>query len=149
MKTKFHTRRDFIARLLWCCCQRALISALSARVLAAEPEKKFGFALVGLGSLSTYQIAPALQKTKFCRLAGIVTGTPTKADKWKAQYNIPNKNIYNYNTMEQMADNPDIDIVYVVTPNALHAGIPSRRQSRANMCCAKSRWKSPRKNASR
>ena len=23
--------------------------------------------------------------------------------------------------MEQMADNPDIDVVYVVTPNALHA----------------------------
>ena len=80
-----------------------------------------GFALVGLGGLSTNQIAPALQKTKFCRLAGIVTARLPRRKKWKAQYNLPDKNIYNYDTMEQMADNPDIDVVYVVTPNALHA----------------------------
>ena len=64
---------------------------------------------------------PPSAKTKNCRLAGIVTGHPDKAEKWKAQYNIPDKNIYNYDNMEQMADNPDIDVVYVVTPNALHA----------------------------
>jgi predicted dehydrogenase len=50
-----------------------------------------------------------------------VTGTPAKAVKWKAQYGIPDKSIYNYETMSRMADNPDIDVVYVVTPNALHA----------------------------
>ena len=84
-------------------------------------QKPLGVALVGLGSLSTNQIAPALLKTTNCRLAGIVTGTPAKAEKWKAQYGIPDKSIYNYTTMERMADNSDIDIVYVVTPNALHA----------------------------
>ncbi len=88
---------------------------------AADPDKKLGFALCGLGSLSTNQIAPALKKTRSCRLAGIITGTPAKAEKWKAQYNIPDKNIYNYETMHRLADNPDIDVVYVVTPNALHA----------------------------
>ena len=65
---------------------------------AAEPDRKIGFALAGLGNLSTHQIAPALQKTKFCKLAGIVTGHPAKAERWKAQYNIPDKNIYNYDT---------------------------------------------------
>ncbi|HEY0457172.1 MAG TPA: Gfo/Idh/MocA family oxidoreductase [Verrucomicrobiae bacterium] len=84
-------------------------------------QRKLGFALCGLGSLSTNQIAPALQKAKYCRLAGIITGTPEKARAWKAKYKIPDKNIYNYETMAQMADNPDIDVVYVVTPNALHA----------------------------
>ncbi len=43
-----------------------------------RPEKKLGFALVGLGWLATHQIAPALAKTKHCRLAGIVSGTPAK-----------------------------------------------------------------------
>ncbi len=90
------------------------------RVLAAASQKKLGFALCGLGSLSTNQIAPALQKTANCRLAGIITGTPAKAVKWKAQYGIADKNIYNYETMHRIADNPDIDVVYVVTPNALH-----------------------------
>jgi hypothetical protein len=50
-----------------------------------------------------------------------VTGTPAKAVKWKAQYGIPDKSIYNYETMSRMADNPDIDVVYIVTPNSLHA----------------------------
>ena len=45
---------------------------------AAEPERKLDFALVGLGSLATNQIAPGLQKTKYCRLAGLVSGTPEK-----------------------------------------------------------------------
>ena len=88
---------------------------------AAETDRKLGFALCGLGNLSTNQIAPALQKTKHFRLAGLITGTPAKAERWKARYNIPDKNIYNYDTMTALADNPDIDVVYVVTPNALHA----------------------------
>jgi len=121
MKTKFHTRRDFIKTTAIAAASVPLVGAWLPNVRAAEPDKKLGVALVGLGSLSTHQIAPALQKTKYCRLAGIVTGTPAKAEKWKAQYGIPDRSIYNYDTMEKMADNPDIDFVYVVTPNALHA----------------------------
>src|SRR6188472_2848786 len=109
------SRRDFL--------RMTAIPSLAHRATptTSRQERKLGFALVGLGSLSTNQIAPALQKTKHCRLAGIVTGTPAKAQKWKAQYGIPDKSIYNYETIDRMADNPDIDVVYVVTPNALHA----------------------------
>jgi predicted dehydrogenase len=91
------------------------------RAQTTVPARKIGFALCGLGELSTHQLAPALQKTQYCQLTGIVTGHPYKAQQWKAQYNIPDKNIYNYDTMEEMANNSDIDVVYVVTPNALHA----------------------------
>jgi len=52
------------------------ISTRVTRALAAASQKKLGFPLCGLGNLSTHQIAPALQKTANCRLAGIVTGTP-------------------------------------------------------------------------
>jgi predicted dehydrogenase len=109
------TRRDFIRTTTLAAAAVPLAS------FAAEPERKIGFALAGLGSLSTNQIAPALQKTKYCRLAGIITGTPAKAAQWKAKYGIPDKNIYNYDNMAEMANNPDIDVVYVVTPNSLHA----------------------------
>lgn len=135
MKTQTQSRRDFL--------KTSVLAAASAPFFggllpgrAAEPDKKLGYALVGLGNLSTNQIAPALQKTKNCRLAAIVTGTPAKADKWKAQYNIPDKNIYNYDNMERMADNPDIDVVYVVTPNALHAGhtIKAARAGKHVLC---------------
>jgi predicted dehydrogenase len=121
MKAPFSTRRDFIKTTSLAAASLPFIGALNSRAQDAAPPRKIGFALAGLGNLSTNQIAPALQKTKFCKLAGIVTGHPAKAEKWKAQYNIPDKNIYNYDNMEQMADNPDIDVVYVVTPNALHA----------------------------
>jgi predicted dehydrogenase len=113
------TRRSFLKTTTLAAASAPFLASPIAR--AADPDRKLGVALVGLGSLSTNQIAPALQSTKFCRLAGIVTGTPAKAEKWKAKYGIPDKNIYNYDTMDQMAGNPDIDIVYVVTPNALHA----------------------------
>ncbi|WP_266368890.1 Gfo/Idh/MocA family protein [Tellurirhabdus rosea] len=87
----------------------------------ASGGRTLGIALVGLGKYSEGELAPALKETKLCRLAGIVTGTPEKAEKWKKEYNIPDKNIYNYQTFDRIADNPDIDIVYVVLPNALHA----------------------------
>jgi predicted dehydrogenase len=92
-----------------------------ASLEAMQAGRKLGVALVGLGKYSEGQLAPALEKTKLCRLAGIVTGTPEKAEKWKKKYDIPDKNIYTYETFDQIADNPDIDIVYVVLPNALHA----------------------------
>jgi predicted dehydrogenase len=114
-------RRRFIRQTLSAALAAPFISTVVTRALAQAAEKKIGFALCGLGSLSTHQIAPALQHTKNCRLTGIITGTPAKAEKWKAQYDIPVRNIYSYETMAKMADNPDIDAVYVVTPNALHA----------------------------
>lgn len=85
-----------------------------------EP-KKLGIALVGLGKYSEEQLAPALQETKLCKLTAIVTGTPEKAEKWKSKYDIPEKNIYNYKNFDRIKDNPDVDIVYVVLPNAMHA----------------------------
>ncbi|NJB35530.1 Gfo/Idh/MocA family protein [Croceivirga sp. JEA036] len=84
-------------------------------------KKKLGIALVGLGSYSTNQLAPALQDTKNCYLAGIVTGTPQKEDVWAKKYNLPKGNIYNYENFDSIKDNDEIDVVYVVLPNAMHA----------------------------
>jgi len=82
---------------------------------------KLGIALVGLGKYSSGQLAPALQETAHCFLAGIVTGTPEKAKDWKSRYDIPDANIYNYENFASIRNNPAIDIIYVVLPNALHA----------------------------
>lgn len=81
--------------------------------------KKLNIALCGLGRYAGY-LAEGLQESKYCKLAGIITGTPAKAEKWKKQYNIPEKNIYNYQNFDEIVNNKDIDLVYVVTPNALH-----------------------------
>jgi len=81
---------------------------------------KLGIALLGLGGYAGGQLAPALQSTEHCYLAGIVTGTPSKIPTWQSKYAIPDKNVYNYENFDSIKDNKDIDIVYVVTPNALH-----------------------------
>jgi predicted dehydrogenase len=88
--------------------------------MSGKKKERLGVALVGLGYYSTDLLAPALQQTKNCYLAGIVTGTPSKAESWKKQYNIPDKNIYNYDTFDQIANNDDIDVVYVVLPPSMH-----------------------------
>jgi len=72
-------------------------------------QKKVGVALVGLGYYSTDLLAPALQETETANLAGIVTGTPSKEETWMKQYNIPRKNVYNYENFDEIADNPDLE----------------------------------------
>src|SRR5882672_5952008 len=94
------TRRRFLAYTA------ALASApIVSTAFGQAPARKLGVALCGLGSLATHQIAPALLKTRNVRLAGIVTGTPSKAVDWKQRYGLPDKNIYDYKTMGQMARN--------------------------------------------
>jgi len=83
--------------------------------------KKLGVALVGLGTYSTYELAPSLQDTEYCYLAGIVTGTPEKEKIWADKYKLPKENIYNYENFDSIVKNKAIDIVYVVLPNAMHA----------------------------
>jgi len=97
----------------------ALVSPALLRA-GANKKKSLGVALIGLGYYSTDLLAPALQKTEHCHLAGIVTGTPSKAEAWKKKYNIPDKNIYNYENFDDIANNPDIDVVYVVLPPSMH-----------------------------
>ena len=112
------SRRDFLLTGSVGLSGLALTGALES--FFVKPAKKLGIALVGLGGYSTGQLAPALQHTKNCYLAGIVTGTPAKAVSWAAKYHIPQKNIYNYQNFDTIANNPDIDIVYVVLPVFLH-----------------------------
>ncbi len=84
------------------------------------PERGLGVALVGLGSYSAGQLAPALTHTKGCYLAGIVTGTPSKAKSWSEKYGIPAANVYNYENFDSIASNKAIDIVYIVLPVSMH-----------------------------
>ena len=119
MKSSGNTsRRDFLR--VGSISLGALVLADTLQSFNLVPGKKLGIALVGLGGYSGGQLAPALLHTKDCYLAGIVTGTPSKAVAWAAKYHIPQKNIYSYHDFDKIAHNPDIDIVYVVLPVFLH-----------------------------
>ena len=120
------TRRDFIAHsgaLATAVTAAPLLGLQAGDVLAQAGRKKLGWALCGLGGLSENQIAPALQKAEFSRLAGVITDTPSKAAAWKSRYGLTDRSVYTYDTMHKLAENPDIDVVYIVTPNARPLGI--------------------------
>jgi glucose-fructose oxidoreductase len=119
---KHISRRTFNSTLVKGAAGGALISTFPlVGNKAANQKRRLGIALVGLGGYSTYQLAPALQNTRHCYLAGIVTGTPAKEKLWAERYDIPRANIYNYENFDSIADNEAIDVVYVVLPNAMHA----------------------------
>ena len=81
--------------------------------------KKLNVALCGLGRYANI-LANGLAESEYCQLSGIITGTPEKAKNWKAKYNIPQKNIYNYESFDKIGRNNDIDLIYIVLPNGMH-----------------------------
>lgn len=118
-----HSRRQFLRTAAFGAAAASL--SVGARPhIGRRPrrlENKLGVALVGLGYYSTDLLAPALQETENTYLSAIVTGTPSKAEAWKERYGIPESHVYNYETFDEIARNDDIDIVYVVLPNSMHA----------------------------
>ncbi len=76
-------------------------------------------AIMGLGSYGT-RVAERMQACKKAKLVGVISGTPSKISAWQQKYGIPEANCYNYENFDRIKDNPNIDAVYVITPNGLH-----------------------------
>lgn len=87
---------------------------------APMPAKKLNLALCGLGRYAGYVAEGLAESSQYCKLAGIITGTPAKAEDWKKKYNIPQQNIYNYQTFDEVVNNKDIDLIYITLPNSMH-----------------------------
>ncbi|MEP7371877.1 MAG: Gfo/Idh/MocA family oxidoreductase [Chitinophagaceae bacterium] len=76
-------------------------------------------AIMGLGSYGT-RVADAMQSCTMAKLTGVISGTPSKIKDWQSKYGIAEKNCYNYDNFDAIKNNPDIDAVYIITPNGLH-----------------------------
>ena len=114
--------------------RRRFLETLSAPLLAlpavrtyARPapaplrhdERVLRVALVGLGGYAQ-RVAQAMQECRRARITGLVSGTPAKLRDWAQRYRVPEAGLYDYGGMDAIRDNPDIDAVYILTPNALH-----------------------------
>jgi len=88
--------------------------------LPGPPEKKLGFAIVGLGSLAINQILPAFAHCRHAKVTALVSGDAAKAKTLATAYGVPESGLYSYDTYDRMRVNPDIDVVYVVLPNSMH-----------------------------
>jgi predicted dehydrogenase len=137
------TRRGFMGKvgqgLLAANVAGTLLKDASAQLKVPEPPgKKLGWAVVGLGSLAVYQILPAFAKCEKSKLVAFVSGHPDKANKLAQRYGVNPKNIYNYQNYDSLKDNPDVDIIYIVLPNGMHAEYTVRgHQAGKHVLCEK------------
>ena len=120
------SRRGFVGKLgqslLAANAAGALLKSASAELAVPDPPgKKLGWAIVGLGSLSINQILPAFAKCEKSKVVALVSGHPDKANRLALRYGVSSKNIYNYQNYDSIKDNPEVDVIYVVLPNGMHA----------------------------
>lgn len=113
-------RRSFLKTTTAVYTGALIVPSSFAHIIIPKAKETLGVALVGLGYYSTDVLAKSLQFTQKVKLAGIVTGSPEKAAKWQSMYNIKDTNIYNYSSFDHIANNPDIDVIYVVLPPSMH-----------------------------
>lgn len=121
------TRRDVLA---------AAGALTLSRVLPQE--KPVGWAILGLGGYALNQIMPAMKDCKSSKLVAVISGTPDKARRVADQYGLPEKMIYNYGNMDSIRDNPEIEVVYVITPPGTHRDFTVRSlRAGKHVCCEK------------
>ncbi len=102
------------------------------------PAQRVGFAVVGLGHLTINQILPAFGTSKYCKVTALVSGDREKARKLAAQYGVPDSGLYDYTTYDKLADNPDVQVIYIVLPNSMHAEYVLRgAAARKHILCEK------------
>ena len=118
-----NSRRDFLQKLAATSIATPFIKQAVAANRSLNEKLYDGpvlqVAIMGLGSYGT-RVAEAMLDCKMAKLVGVISGTPSKITAWQSKYNIPEKNCYNYENFDNIKNNPDIDAVYVITPNALH-----------------------------
>jgi predicted dehydrogenase len=117
-----NSRRDFLQKITASAFMLPLVPDIkleSARQPPPYQGPMLRVAIMGLGSYGT-RVAEAMQTCTMAKLTGVISGTPSKVKNWQSKYNIPEKNCYNYENFDSIKDNPDIDAVYIITPNALH-----------------------------
>jgi predicted dehydrogenase len=99
----------------------ATLAATSSGVARAAPDRKLGYAIVGLGYYGLQTILPQFVNCQHSRVTALVSGDRTKALATAAKYGVPERSIYTYADFDRIRDNPDVDIVYVCLPNSMHA----------------------------
>ena len=99
----------------------AIAAVAGAQLVGNRNRRRLGYAIVGLGYYATRMIMPQFAKCTNARLTALVSGTPAKLLKYGAEYNVPARSRYSYAQFDSIRDNPDVDIVYVVLPNSMHA----------------------------
>ena len=78
---------------------------------------RLGWGVIGIGNIVQGTIAPAMVAEAACNLVAAVSRDPGRAADFAAGFGAR----YAYVDYEEMLANPEVEAVYIATPNALHA----------------------------
>lgn len=108
------------------------------------PDRRVGFAVVGLGHLTLNQILPAFGECKRAKLVALVSGDKPKAAQVASEYGVPASGVYDYASYDQLKNNPAVDVIYIVLPNGMHEEYTVRgAQAGKHILCEKPMANSP------
>jgi predicted dehydrogenase len=124
---------------------RPLLAQVPQFPLPEIPTKSVGWAVVGIGQLAVHQILPGLAKSRKSKLAAFVSGSPQKARHMADFYGLSPRKIYSYETFDKIAADPDVQAVYIVLPNSMHAEYTIRAlQAGKHVLCEKPMANTPK-----
>ncbi|MGA0555516.1 Gfo/Idh/MocA family protein [Larkinella sp. VNQ87] len=101
-------------------------------------DQRVGYAIVGLGHLSLDELLPAFGQCKKSKVVALVSGSPEKMQKVAKQYGVKTESCYSYQNYDQLKENKEVQAIYIVLPNSMHAEYTIRgAQAGKHILCEK------------
>jgi predicted dehydrogenase len=100
-----------------------LLNLLTGRRSAGTEDKRFGYAVVGLGHIADYFLE-ALQDSPTCSVTALVSGNAAKASSLAKKYRAPLT--LGYEEVDSLRDHPQVDAVYLALPVSMHLELTRR-----------------------
>jgi len=95
---------------------------------------RLGWGVVGLGRIATAEIAPAVNAAPNSTLAGVVSRDAAKAKEFAERFGAASA----YDDYQALLADPAVDVVYLATPNAMHADqVVAAAQAGKHVLCDK------------
>ena len=87
--------------------------------LPDPPGEKLRWAIVGLGNFAVGEAIPGFIDSQHARMTAFVSGSPAKQKDLGARYGV--SRFFVYKNFDSIANDPEIDCVYIILPVGLHA----------------------------
>src|SRR5713226_10672751 len=89
--------------------------------------KRLGYAVVGLGHIAEWAVLPAFRHSKRAKLVAVVSGDEKKASRLAAKFGAAD--YYSYDDYALCLSHPQVEAVFIATPNGTHADYSIRAAS--------------------
>jgi len=122
------TRRQFVGA-----SAAALFPSIWIKRVDTKP---VGWAILGLGYYATVEIMPNFAHTDAAKIVGLISGHPEKLARFGERYQVASGSRYLYDQMEAIASDPEIEVVYVITPPATHPAFAIRAAHSGKHVCS-------------